>query len=77
MPPEQVRQALGTPALTNQTGTIGAGDRNLTRWTYYRYGRTYVIDFDYTGSGGAPELYRSQRSKYNSWWPRFGRARAY
>src|SRR5690349_2930203 len=54
----EVRQAIGSPTRTGTSGTLGAGNLNVTRWEYKRGRSTYCVDFDYIGSGGVPVVFR-------------------
>jgi hypothetical protein len=69
----EVAHSLGAPSSTNNTQTIGAGGRLVTRWVYKEGRRNYCVDFDYVGPGGAPVVYRTERYidewRPPSWWP--------
>jgi hypothetical protein len=65
----EVMQALGSPGITGKTETIGAGGKAVTRWEYKRGRCTYCVDFDYTGPGGAPQVYRTELFKEEWEWP--------
>jgi hypothetical protein len=57
----EVRQALGRPARTRPHVIVGVGGSPTTRWTYVLPGRRFHVDFDYTGPGGSPEVFRLER----------------
>lgn len=69
----EVMQALGSPTSTGRTPTIGAGNQPVTRWEYRRGLRTYCVDFDYIGPGGAPLVFRTEIDKeewdWTIWFP--------
>jgi hypothetical protein len=73
----QVRQALGSPDCIGTSGCSGAGGKQVIRWDYQRLllGRRihYFVDFDYTGIGGAPAVFRTEcfreELQWPSWWP--------
>ena len=71
MTQEQVRKVLGNPSWTGPSGTIGAGNRAVTRWGYKRGLGNYYVDFDYIGPGGAPLVFRTERYEQDweeLWW---------
>src|SRR5215470_7901989 len=69
MTQQKVRKALGTPTLTTQTWTIGAGDQRVTEWQYKRGRRVYCVDFDYIGPHGSPLVFRTESHKETWQWP--------
>src|SRR2546425_92936 len=78
----EVRNALGTPTWTGTSGTIGAGDKAVTRWEY-KHGLatySYYVDFDYIGPNGAPLVFRTERNQKDwerLWWHLWGRSPRY
>jgi len=65
----EVAQALGPPTWAGKTLVKGAGDQEVTRWQYKRGRCTYCVDFDYTGPGGAPVVYRTEHFREEFRWP--------
>jgi hypothetical protein len=75
----EVKKVLGTPTSIGISGTIGAGNRPVTRWEYKRGRRVYLVDFDYIGPGGTPLVFRTERYQQEwdwRWWLGHASARA-
>ena len=78
MTQQEVRTMLGTPTWTGTSGTIGAGNKEVTRWEYKHGLATYHVDFDYIGPHGTPLVFRTERSQKDwdwLWWCLWGRSR--
>jgi hypothetical protein len=74
----EVRKALGTPTWTGTSGTIGAGNKEVTRWEYKHGLARYHVDFDYIGPHSTPLVFRTERSQKDwdwLWWRLWGRSR--
>jgi len=73
MTQKEVRKALGSPTSMGTSGTIGAGNQQVTRWEYKRGRCIYYVDFDYIGPKGAPLVFRTERYlqewEQQWWWP--------
>jgi hypothetical protein len=67
----EVTRVLGAPTLTEATSITGVGGRPVTRWNYKRGRSEYYVDFDYTGPGGAPLVFRTGCSRPSWHWPRW------
>jgi hypothetical protein len=67
----EVRAALGNPSWRGKIDVKGVDGNSVTRWSYEQGRWTYHVDFDYTGTGGASEVFR-RRKDYREWdlhWP--------
>ncbi len=67
----EVKRLLGAPTHVGTTSFQGAGGKPVTRWEYETGRASYYVDFDYIGPGGAPVVYRTERSKGQWWWERW------
>ncbi len=57
----QTFKVLGQPTRTGSHVIVGVGGRPTTRWTYTLAWAAVCVDFDDTGPGGAPEVFRLER----------------
>jgi hypothetical protein len=57
----QTLKVLGQPTAIGRAEFQGVGGRQTTRWAYSLAWAVVHVDFDYTGPGGAPEVFRLER----------------
>lgn len=66
----EVREALGTPTWTGNSGCIGADNKPVLRWEYRRWRLGsfvhFCVDFDHVGPGGIPVVFRTD--SYDEEW---------